>query len=115
MLKWIGIASLAVVATTGAAQAVGGSYRNTCENIRQRGPYLTADCATVDGDYRRTSIDMRRCGGQVTNENGRLICEVGRRGPDRDYGRGGRGYGEDDGGPRRRYYRAPDRFQDDEN
>lgn len=114
MLKWIVTASFALVAATSAAQAVGGSYRNTCDNVRQRGPYLIADCETADGDTRRTSIDVRQCGGDVANINGRLTCDRGRGGFDRGYRRGGRGYGEDDGGPRRRY-RAPDRYQDDEN
>ena len=113
MLKLIGIASFALLGATSMALAAGGSYQSSCDNIRQRGPYITAECQTVDGDYNRTSIDARRCGGgDVENRNGRLAC--GRGGDFGGYRHGG-GYGYGDGGPRRRYFQAPDPYQDDEN
>lgn len=86
---------LALAAFAPAAHAqVGGSYRASCENIRQHGPYLVAECRTVDGDYVRSSIDLRGCRGGVANSNGRLTC-----------GRGGYGYG---GGYRPRWHRPDD-------
>lgn len=109
MLKWIGLVSFVLLGGMGVAQARGGSYQSTCENIRQRGPYLTAECQNVDGDYRRTSIDIRRCEGEVENRDGRLSCSRSGGG-----GYGGQGYGVY-GQPHRRYFRAPDRYQDDDN
>lgn len=53
-----------------------GSFRRTCQNIREDGPIVSADCPTVRGDYRQTSIDIRSCGrGRLGNNNGRLFCE----------------------------------------
>lgn len=113
MLRWIGIVSFALLGATGAAQAAGGSYQSSCDNIRQRGPYLTAECQTVDGDSHRTSIDVRRCPGDVENRNGRLACgRGGDYGNSDGYRHGGRGYGY--GEPRQRFFRAPDRYQDDD-
>ena len=54
-----------------------GSFRRTCQNIREDGPYVSADCPTVRGDFRQSSIDLRNCGGRdrLGNNNGRLFCE----------------------------------------
>ena len=82
-----------LAAGSAMAQA-GGSYLRTCTDVEQRGPYLTANCRDVRGNYRPTQIDTRSCG-RFGNSNGRLICEGGRgRGDDGGgYGGGGGGYG----------------------
>jgi len=62
----------------------GGSYQQSCQNVRytdQRGPRarLTADCADRSGRFQRTSIDPRNCRGDIYNRDGRLDCaESGR-------------------------------------
>ncbi len=105
------VAALGLSATAASAQ-VGGSFRATCDEVRQRGPFLSAVCETPGGRLRQSSIDLRQCGGgDIANINGRLACggggrrrggydEFGDRGYDRGYGRGGferggyeRGYG----------------------
>ena len=58
----------------GGYGAARGSYRQTCTEVSQRGPILSATCRTRHGDYLRSSIDTRRCGGGVSNRNGRLSC-----------------------------------------
>ena len=52
-----------------------GSFRRTCTDIQEDGPFVRAACRTRDGDYRPTEGDMRRCGGRFGNRNGRLVCE----------------------------------------
>ena len=94
MSKLLVLVPLTLVAMTTLASAqVGGSYQRSCENIRQRGPYLSADCDDVNGETHRTSIDVRGCRGGVNNSNGRLTCTRG--------GYGGDNYGEPQ---RRRFY-----------
>jgi hypothetical protein len=93
MLRLLAVTPLALLAFTPVASAqVGGSYQDSCENIRQRGPYLVAECRTVNGDYMRSSIDVRGCRGGVSNSNGRLTCGRGGYGGGRGYGYGGGGY-----------------------
>lgn len=88
------VAALGLSATAASAQ-VGGSYRATCDDVRQRGPILSAVCATPSGRARQSSLDLRECGGgDVANVNGRLACGGGggrRRGGYDEYGE--RGYG----------------------
>ncbi len=53
----------------------GGSYQQSCSDIRQNGSTLSAVC--LDGRGRRTesSIDVNRCGrGDIGNSRGFLTC-----------------------------------------
>jgi hypothetical protein len=104
MLKIAMLVPLAMLATTAVAAAQArGSYQETCDNIQQRGPYLSAECQDVNGDSRRTSIDLRGCRGGVANTNGRLTCSRG-------YSYRGDGYDE----PQPRRYYVPQPNGDDE-
>lgn len=84
--------ALCTLAPPAFAQAY-GSYRATCTDIRQRGPYLEAACLGLGGGYHWSRIDLRACGGaSVSNLNGQLACDGGgydRRG---DWGHGRRGW-----------------------
>lgn len=52
-----------------------GSYAQTCRDIHVDGDRLNAECQTRDGNWRRTSLDdVDRCGGPVSNDDGRLVC-----------------------------------------
>lgn len=105
MLKYAILIPAAMLVTTSLAQAqVGGSYRRSCENIEQRGPYLTAECGTVNGGLRRSSLDLRGCQGGVANSNGRLTCNRRDGGGD-DFGGGYR--------PHHRRYVEPDQDNGD--
>jgi len=73
----------------------GGSYSQTCQDVRIRGNDLEARCQTVNGDWRTTRLSrFDRCGGDITNDDGYLRCTgsgygYGRgRGDDDDYDRG---------------------------
>ncbi len=101
-MKSIGVAALALAALSAlpAASQTRGSYLGSCENVRQRGPILQAECEDRRGDLRSTRLDLRDCGrGDIANRNGRLICNGGRgerergdfeeRGPRWDDGRRG--------------------------
>ena len=52
----------------------GGSYAETCHDIRTNGSVLQARCMKTDGSFRKTSIDYRQCGGRVINDDGNLRC-----------------------------------------
>ena len=81
------IAGAALLLSLGAkpasAQAPGGSYLDSCSNVRTFGDRLIADCRRMDGGWNRTALhDLGSCAGVISNRNGQLIC-----------GRGGQGYG----------------------
>jgi hypothetical protein len=73
----------------------GGSYSQTCQDVRIRGNDLEARCQTTSGDWRTTRLSgFDRCGGDIANDNGRLRCAgsgygYGGRRDDDDYGYGG--------------------------
>jgi len=53
-----------------------GSYQQTCKNISVRGDDLRARCKDVYGHYRDTVLDHAdRCWGDISNNNGALVCE----------------------------------------
>ena len=59
----------------GNGYAPGGSYQQSCNNIRMSGSVLTASCPSGNGQWMTTSIDPRSCrGSDITNRNGRLNC-----------------------------------------
>lgn len=80
-----------------------GSYLGSCMGAALRGDTLVATCRRADGREQRTSLpDVRRCVGDIGNNNGNLQCNYGggRAGPgpgydDRRYGEPGRRYGEE--------------------
>lgn len=101
-MKFVGVAAIALVSLLAlpANSQMRGSYLGSCENVRQRGPILEAECEDRRGDLRPTRLDLRDCGrGDIANRNGRLICNGGRgerergdfdeRGPRWDDGRRG--------------------------
>lgn len=94
--------ALTVLSAVPAASQTRGSYLGSCENVRQRGPILEAECADRFGGLRSTRIDLRDCGrGDIANRNGRLVCNGGR-------GERERGY--DERGPRDDGRRGPPEF-----
>jgi len=60
----------------------GGSYRASCEGIRLDAYRLKASCRTERGTWRRSSLDVRVCDGDIENQNGYLRCSQ----DDRYYG-----------------------------
>jgi len=88
MTRWLAILSgaltLLLIGIGGASAAPAGSYRQSCHHIRERGPILSAECRRVDGRWNRTSLDLRRCAGPVSNENGNLTCRSSHRGWEHD-------------------------------
>ena len=95
-----GIAWMQPAAAQGLPQ---GSYLGSCAGAALRGDTLVATCRRTDGREQRTSLpDVRRCVGDIGNNNGNLQCNYGggRAGPgpgydDRRYGEPGRRYGEE--------------------
>jgi hypothetical protein len=90
------------------AQAPGGSYLETCTNVRAFGDRVIADCRRMDGGWNRTALhDVDRCVGGIANTNGNLTCNHGRNfGSVRE--RGWEGYGSSQGygpGPYNNYGR----------
>ncbi len=72
-----------------SAQAVRGTYLQSCVRGVLNGPILRALCRDTFGRFVPTGIDVRQCrGGDIANLNGQLACAGGRRG-------GGRRFQED--------------------
>jgi hypothetical protein len=81
------IAGAAMLLSLGAipanAQAPGGSYVRSCNNIQASGDRIVADCRRMDGGWNQTALDdLGSCVGDIGNMNGQLTCN-----------RGGQGYG----------------------
>lgn len=55
----------------------GGDWRTSCRNYRVVAWTLTAECRGLHGIWRRTSIDLRHCDGDVSNRRGTLVCAQG--------------------------------------
>ena len=52
-----------------------GSYQQTCRNISLRGDDLRARCQDTRGHYRDAFFDgADRCWGDISNNDGRLVC-----------------------------------------
>ncbi|MBV8689673.1 MAG: CVNH domain-containing protein [Candidatus Eremiobacteraeota bacterium] len=78
LLALIGL-SFSLIAPAGVqAQYVpGGSYQQSCSNIRVRGNRLTASCTDSSGNSVRTSLNINRCNGSdIANVNGQLTCQT---------------------------------------
>jgi len=87
-----------------AHAAPGGSYRDTCRDLRVYGDVLSAECRSGWG-WRRSQLNYKRCYGDIANEGGFLVCR-GNRGPFPPFGGGA--YDNDD-----RY--DGDRYDNDRN
>ena len=89
----------AVALTTIPAHAQpGGSYVESCRDIRTSGDTVSAVCRRMDGSWERTQVSG--CRGGIANTNGHLTCG-GREGYGSSYGPG---YDRDYRGP---YDRGP--------
>src|SRR5437764_5127121 len=92
-----GVAWMQPAAAQGLPQ---GSYLSSCMGAALRGDTLVATCRRADGREQRTSLaDVRRCVGDIGNNNGNLQCNYGggRAGPGPGYDerrRGEPGYDE---------------------
>ena len=87
-----------LAAAPASAQTPGGSYLQTCTDVRTMGDRVVATCRRGDGSWNRTAINnIHNCVGGLANSNGRLVC--GTRGGDFNVGSRGRGgdYGRHDG------------------
>ena len=51
-----------------------GSYMESCRNANMSGGFLQATCLSVNGRWNNSSIDPRRCRGDIANFNGQLAC-----------------------------------------
>ena len=89
------LAGIAWSPSTQAQWVPPGSYLQTCRDIAMRGDRLYAVCRTVDGRARRTELRwVRRCVGDIGNNNGMLQCSYGdAQPPGRSYGAPPPGYG----------------------
>src|SRR5437764_13674182 len=70
-----GVAWMQPAAAQGLPQ---GSYLSSCMGAGLRGDTLVATCRRGDGREQRTSLaDVRRCVGDIGNNNGNLQCNYG--------------------------------------
>lgn len=83
----LALAGIAWTAPAYAQRAPQGSYLQSCTDVRIEGDTLVARCRRADGREERTSLnDVRRCVGDIGNNNGNLQCNYG--GPPRAQGPG---------------------------
>jgi CVNH domain len=89
------MATIAWVQPAAAQGLPQGSYLRSCNGAALHGDALVATCRRADGREQRTSLaDVRRCVGDIGNNNGNLQCSYGggHAGPASGYGE--RRYGE---------------------
>ena len=107
-ISYAAIAGAAMLLSSAAipaqAQGVpGGSYLQSCTNVRMFGDRLVAECRRADGSWDRSALNVSRCIGGLANANGQLTCSYGEPG----YGSSHeRPYGP----PQDRYYGYPRYF-----
>jgi CVNH domain len=87
--------ALALSATPTMAQgyggAPGGSYLDSCRDVRALGDSLEASCRRTDGSWQRTTLRLGNCAGDIANQNGHLTCGGAREGYGSSYGPRDRG------------------------
>jgi hypothetical protein len=67
-----------------------GSYQQTCQNISVDGDRLRARCMDTNNNWHDTDLrDYQSCRGEITNNNGRLICNMSAGQSNDQYGRVG--------------------------
>jgi CVNH domain-containing protein len=84
-----GAAMLLSTATIPAqAQGVpGGSYLQSCTNVRMHGDRLVAECRRMDGSWDRSALNVGGCVGGIANTNGQLTCNYNNPGYGSSYDR----------------------------
>ena len=70
--------SLAPIAVHAQGYPPGGSYLNSCTDVRVSGDRIVAECGRINGTWDRTVLrDFDRCVGDIANIDGRLTCSRG--------------------------------------
>lgn len=78
---WFAAAAMvAVLPTMPANAAPRGSYMGSCQNIRDDGRVLSAQCRDRDGRYQSSTLRYRDCRAEISNQDGELTCTGGRPG-----------------------------------
>jgi major membrane immunogen (membrane-anchored lipoprotein) len=54
-----------------------GSYKNTCKDAYTDGNKLYAKCENRNGKWKNTNINYKNCSGDISNDNGQLVCGGG--------------------------------------
>src|SRR6202161_3507742 len=88
----VSLAATAFAVPASAQTIPGGSYQQSCSNVRIRGDQLTASCTAPNGTRMRSSIALGSCrGGDIANSNGQLACNGGGYGYGNRYRNGNKG------------------------
>jgi hypothetical protein len=65
----------AAAAPLALADVPGGSYRQTCSNIKLDGENLTAACKQFNGAIKTSTLEFATsCVGSISNVDGNLVC-----------------------------------------
>lgn len=86
LLSGAALAGAVALTTIPANAQPGGSYVESCRDIRASGDSVSAVCRRTDGSWERTEV--RGCRGGIANMNGHLTCGGGRGGYGSSYGPG---------------------------
>jgi hypothetical protein len=114
----VGLTAFGLSLNAASAQAR-GSYLQSCVDVSQNGPFISAACRDRAGRFRPSRIDTRNCRGDIANNNGSLTCGGGgaappdrrRGGYDRDSRFDRRGYDDRRFEDRRRFDDEDDRLR----
>ncbi len=63
-----------MVSADSMLQIPGGTYQQTCKNVRVDGYQLRASCKRLHKGWQSTSVDLRGCQGEIENWDGKLAC-----------------------------------------
>lgn len=51
-----------------------GSYKDSCKDSYTQGSRLYSTCKNRDGNWRKSSINYKKCDKKISNDNGKLVC-----------------------------------------
>ena len=72
VLTGVALAGAVALTTIPAHAQPGGSYVESCRDIRSFGDTVSAVCRRMDGSWERTQVSC--CRGGIANTNGHLTC-----------------------------------------
>ena len=94
------LAPMSANAQRNGGEIPGGSYTQTCSNASVQGGRLYAECQSSGRNARPTtsSIEFGRCAGDISNNEGMLVCNGAQGRPESGNGGGGNNGGGNNGG-----------------
>ena len=72
------LAAAFLLPVAAAAQTPGGTYQQTCRDVKVHGSSLHAKCKDTHGNWQTTELqNYQQCSSDIQNINGQLQCQKG--------------------------------------